>query len=142
MKPHITLLTLGVDDLEKSVAFYRGGLGLPTEGIVGTEFEYGVVAFFDLQHGVKLALWPRRSLAHDTNLPQQAASATEFTIGHTVGSKVEVDAVMDEARKAGATILKPAGDTFWGGYSGYFQDPDGHVWEIAWNPAWTGDQDQ
>jgi catechol 2,3-dioxygenase-like lactoylglutathione lyase family enzyme len=134
MKPRITLLTLGVSDLEKSVAFYRDGLGLPTEGIVGQEFEYGAVAFFQLQNGLLLALWPRTSIARDSGLPLQPASATEFTIGHNVGSKEEVDAVMEQARRAGAKIVKSSVDTFWGGYAGYFQDPDGHVWEIAWNP--------
>jgi uncharacterized protein len=134
MQPRITLLTLGVDDLERSLAFYRDGLGLPTQGIVGTEFEHGAVVFFNLQHGLKLALWPRRSLAHDTTIPLQPPSATEFTIGHNVGSQAEVDAVMEQAKRAGAKIVKPAGETFWGGYAGYFQDPDGHVWEVAWNP--------
>jgi uncharacterized protein len=134
MKPRITLLTLGVDDLDESLAFYRDGLGLPTEGIVGTEFEYGTVAFFDLQNGVKLTLWPRKSLAHDLNIPLQSRSATDVTIGHNVASKEEVDAAMEQAKRAGAKIIKPAQDTFWGGYAGYFQDPDDHVWEIAWNP--------
>jgi catechol 2,3-dioxygenase-like lactoylglutathione lyase family enzyme len=134
MKPHITLLTLAVDDLERALRFYRDGLGLPTKGIVGTEFEHGAVAFFELQPGLKLAVWPRKSLAHDTGIAQAAPSATEFSIGHNVGSREEVDAVMRQAAAAGATIVKPAGDAFWGGYSGYFQDPDGHLWEIAWNP--------
>lgn len=137
MKAHITLITLGVDDLEKSLEFYRDGLGLQTQGIVGTEFEYGAVAFFDLASGLKLALWRRDSIARDTLIPKTAPSPTEFTIGHNVGSKEEVDAVMAQAGKAGAKIVKAAGDTFWGGYSGYFQDPDGHLWEIAWNPEWT-----
>lgn len=134
MKPRITVLTLGVTDLNKSVQFYRDGLGLATEGIIGEEFEYGAVAFFDLQNGLKLALWPRKSISFDTKIPQHTPSATEFTIGHNVGSKEEVDAVMEEAKRAGATILKPAADTFWGGYAGYFQDPDEHVWEVVWNP--------
>jgi catechol 2,3-dioxygenase-like lactoylglutathione lyase family enzyme len=134
MKPRITVLTIGVDDLERSVRFYRDGLGLPTKGIVGTEFEYGAVAFFDLQHGVQLALWPRASIARDTGLPVEAPSATELTLGHNVNSKEEVDQVMAQAERAGARIVKRAGDTFWGGYAGYFQDPDGHLWEIAWNP--------
>jgi catechol 2,3-dioxygenase-like lactoylglutathione lyase family enzyme len=133
MKPRITLLTLGVDDLERSVAFYREGLGLKTPGIVGKEFEHGAVAFFDLDQGLKLALWPRDSIAHDTGLRKTTRSATEFTLGHNVKSIDEVDAVMAQAKKAGATIIKPASKTFWGGYSGYFQDPDGHVWEVAWN---------
>jgi uncharacterized protein len=134
MKPRITFLTLGVDDLERSLAFYREGLGLPTRGIVGREFEHGAVAFFELQAGLTLAIWPRDSIAHDTNVPRAGPSATEFTIGYNVASKEEVDAVMEQARRAGAKITRPAGETFWGGYSGYFQDPDDHLWEIAWNP--------
>lgn len=134
MKPRITLITLGVDDLDRAVRFYRDGLGLPTEGIVGTEFEHGAVAFFELQHGLKLALWPRASIAHDTKLPRSAPSPTDFTLAHNVSSQAEVDRVMDEARNAGATIVKPPQKTFYGGYAGYFQDPDGHLWEVAWNP--------
>lgn len=137
MKPHITLITLGVDDLQRAVRFYRDGLGLKTEGIVGKEFEHGAVAFFDLQAGLKLALWPRASLAHDAGIDPGARSATEFSIGHNVSSKAEVDNVMQQAAKAGAILVKPAQDTFWGGYAGYFQDPDGHLWEVAWNPQWT-----
>ncbi len=136
MKPRITVLTLGVDDLQRSLAFYRDGLGFPTQGIVGQEFEHGSVAFFDLQSGLRLALWARRDIAHDTGIPQSAPGPTEFTLGHNVGSKEEVDAVMEEARGAGAEIVKPAGTTFWGGYAGYFQDPDGHLWEVVWNPQW------
>ena len=136
MKPHITLLTLGVDDLDRAVAFYRDGLGLDTEGIVGTEFEHGQVAFFELAGGLKLALWPRASLAHDAGLPVGPASPTAFAIAHNVGARGEVDEVMAEAEAAGAAIVKPAADTFYGGYAGYFQDPDGHLWEVAWNPAW------
>jgi uncharacterized protein len=134
MKPRLSVLTLAVDDLERAVRFYRDGLGLETEGIIGTQFEHGAVAFFDLQSGVKLAVWPRESLAHDTGLKLGAPSATEFTLGHNVHSREEVEGVMAEAEKAGARILQPAKDAFWGGYSGYFQDPDGHVWEVVWNP--------
>ena len=134
MNPRITLITLGVDNLERSLAFYRDGLGLRTEGIVGKEFEHGAVAFFDLQPGLKLAIWPRDDIAHDTALSKSAHSPTEFTIGHNVGSREEVDAVMEQAKRAGAKITKPAGNTFWGGYAGYFQDPDDHVWEVVWNP--------
>lgn len=137
MKPRISVLTLGVDDLERAVAFYRDGLGLATEGIVGSEFEHGAVAFFDLQSQLKLAVWARGDLAHDAGLPTTAQSPGNVTIGHNVGGRDEVDAVMAEARKAGAKIVKPAEDTFWGGYAGYFQDPDGHVWEIVWNPAFA-----
>ena len=134
MKPRITVITIGVDDLERSLKFYRDGLGLPTEGIIGKEFEHGAVAFFDLQSGLKLAIWPRANIAHDANISKTAHSPTECTIGHNVGSKEEVDAVMAQAKRAGARILKPAGKTFWGGYAGYFQDPDDHVWEVVWNP--------
>lgn len=137
MKPRITVLTLGVDDLDRAVQFYRDGLGLHTDGIIGKEFEHGAVAFFDLQGGLKLALWPRASIAHDTGLPQGMPNAGEMTLGHNVNSKQEVDAVMAQASEAGATIVKLAHDTFWGGYAGYFQDPDGHVWEVVWNPQWA-----
>jgi catechol 2,3-dioxygenase-like lactoylglutathione lyase family enzyme len=137
MKPLITVITIGVDDLEASLRFYRDGLGLPTEGIIGKEFEHGAVVFIDLQPGLRLALWPRKSIAHDTGLPVSPASSTEMTLGHNVGSKAEVDEVMARASSAGAVIVKAAHDTFWGGYSGYFQDPDGHLWEIVWNPQWS-----
>jgi hypothetical protein len=136
MKPRISVITIGVDDLERSLRFYRDGLGLKTEGIIGTEFEYGAVAFFDLEAGLKLALYPRSSLAHDSTLPLGQPSATELSLGHNVSSKQEVNAVMEQARKSGAVIVKPAQDTFWGGYAGYFQDPDRHLWEIVWNPQW------
>lgn len=135
MKPRISVITLGVNDLEKAVDFYRVGLGLPTDGIVGKEFEHGAVAFFDLTSGLKLAVWAHDDIAHDTGLPKFVPSPTAFTIGHNVSRKDEVDEVMDQARSAGATIVKSAQDTFYGGYAGYFQDPDGHLWEIVWNPA-------
>jgi catechol 2,3-dioxygenase-like lactoylglutathione lyase family enzyme len=137
MKSRISLITLCVDNLEKAVGFYRDGLGLKTQGIVGTEFEYGAVAFFELEGGLRLALWPRKSLARDSGLVVAKPSATDFAIGHIVSSKAEVDAVMTQAEKAGAVIVKPAQETFWGGYAGYFQDPDHHLWEIAWNPQWS-----
>lgn len=134
MKPRITVITIGVDDLERALRFYREGLGLKTEGIVGKEFEHGAVVFFDLQAGLKLALWPRASLSHDSGLALGNPSSTEFTLGHNVSSKAEVDAVIEQAKHAGAVIVKPGQDTFWGGYAGYFQDPDGHLWEVVWNP--------
>jgi predicted lactoylglutathione lyase len=133
VKPRITLLTIGVNDLERALAFYRG-LGLSSEGIVGKECEHGAVAVFDLQNGLKLALWERKSIGHDAKIALQPPSATEFTIGHNVSSKKEVDAVMEQAKKAGARITDPAQDRFWGGYGGYFQDPDGHLWDVVWNP--------
>lgn len=134
MKPRVSVLTIGVSDLEAAVRFYRDGLGLKTEGIVGEQFEFGAVAFFDLQSGLRLALWPRESIAHDSGLPAGPVSPTEFTIGHNVSSRSEVDSVMEQAESAGATIVKPAQETFWGGYAGYFQDPDQHLWEVVWNP--------
>jgi len=135
MKPRVTLITLGVDDLERAVAFYRDGLDLETRGIVGQEFEHGAVAFFELEGGLRLALWPRESLGHDSGLPRSPNSPTDFALAHNVTTRAEVDRVMEEARRAGAHIVKPAADTFYGGYAGYFQDPDGHLWEVAWNPA-------
>ena len=136
MNPRITVITLGVDDLDVSLCFYRDGLGFSTEGIVGKEFEHGAVAFIDLQPGLRLALWPRSSISHDTGLKAGAANPTDMTLGHNVSSKAEVDEVMARAAAAGATIVKPAHDTIWGGYSGYFQDTDEHLWEIVWNPHW------
>ncbi|SRR5690554_2744403 len=136
MKPRITVITIGVEDLEKSLRFYRDGLGFSTEGIVGKEFQHGAVVFIDLQPGLRLALWPRTSIGHDTGLAVGVANPTEITLGHNVSSKAEVDEVMATAASAGAAIVKSAHDTFWGGYSGYFQDPDGHLWEVVWNPQW------
>ena len=118
MQPHLTVLTIGVDDLQRALAFYRDGLGLKTEGIVGTEFEYGAVAFFDLRG----------------TMAKTAPSPTDFTLGHNVKARRDVDLVMAQAEAAGARIVKRQADTFWGGYAGYFQDPDGHLWEVVWNP--------
>jgi catechol 2,3-dioxygenase-like lactoylglutathione lyase family enzyme len=134
VKARITVLTAGVDDLERSLRFYRDGLGLPTQGIIGTQFEHGAVAFFELQGGLKLAVWARDNLAHDCGLPKSPHSPTDFSIGHNVASEQEVDAVMELAAKAGARIVKKAQKTFWGGYAGYFQDPDGHLWEVVFQP--------
>jgi uncharacterized protein len=136
VKPRIKVLTLGVDSLERSLAFYRDGLGLATRGIVGAEFEYGAVVFFEMNDDLILALYPKVSLAKDAKVSVGTRSAPAFSIGHIVKSKQEVDSVMRAAAKAGATITDPAHDRFWGGYSGYFQDLDGHLWEIAWNPQW------
>ena len=133
MKPRLSVLTLCVDDLERAVRFYRA-LGLQTSGIIGQEFEHGAVAFFDLQPGLKLAVWPRKSLSHDSGIPVGKPSATEVSLGHNVSSPEEVDAVMKQAAEAGATVVKAAQKTFWGGYAGYFQDPDGHLWEVVFNP--------
>ena len=134
MKPHISVLTLGVADLERAFAFYRNGLGLPSQGIVGREFDHGAVAFFDLSGGLRLAIWAQDDIAFDTSLPKTPASPTAFTIGHNVSDRTEVDAVMAQAKRAGAEIVKPPQETFYGGYAGYFRDPDGHLWEVVWNP--------
>ncbi|MBW3634333.1 MAG: VOC family protein [Chloroflexi bacterium] len=136
MKAAINVITLGVRDLEKALAFYRDSLGLPTKGVVGTEFEGGAVVFFPMEGGLVLALYPKRELAKDAGLAfdDHTSSSIELSIGHLVGSKEDVNQVMKQAEDAGAKIIDPAHDRFWGGFSGYFQDPDGHVWEIAWNP--------
>ncbi len=135
MKPRINVITLGVDDLERSLAFYRDGLGLPTKGIIGTEFEDGAVVFFDMNEDLILALYPRSALAKDAKIQVSPPSPSELTIGQLVRSKKEVDAIMQQAERAGAHVTDPARDRFWGGYSGYFQDLDGHLWEIVWNPS-------
>lgn len=142
MRPAVSLVTLGVDDLERAVAFYRDGLGWPTRGIVGTEFENGAVAFFALESGLKLALWPRKSLAADAGLPDaggagRAVSSAEFSLAHNVASAAEVDAAMAQAERAGAAIVKRAQPTFYGGHAGYFRDPDGHLWEVVFNPGFA-----
>jgi uncharacterized protein len=135
MKSRLSVLTLGVQDLERSLAFYRDGLGFQTKGIVGEEFDYGAVVFVDLQRGLRLALWPSQSLARDTGLPLQADGVHRVSLGHNVSSREEVDAVIEQAGGVGAAIVKEPDDTFYGGYAGYFQDPDNFLWEIVWNPA-------
>ena len=135
MKPFIKVITLAVEDLERSLAFYRDGMGLETDGIIGTEFEYGAVVFFHLRSGLILALWPKASLSVEANIPLSEIHSGGITLANNVRSKAEVDDVMAQAARAGATISDPARDRFFGGYSGYFQDPDGHIWEIIWNPG-------
>ncbi len=137
MKPRIKVLTLGVSDLEKSLAFYRDGMGLTTKGIIGQEFEGGAVVFFNMNDDLILALYPTASLSKDAKITATQARLGAVSIGHIVKSKEEVDAVMKQAEQAGAVITDRAHDRFWGGYSGYFHDPDGHLWEIAWNPQWS-----
>jgi catechol 2,3-dioxygenase-like lactoylglutathione lyase family enzyme len=134
MKSRVNVLTIGVDNLEKSYEFYHNGLGLASKGIVGKEFENGAIAFFDLQNGIELAIYERKHLALDAAIPMSVPSASEFSIGHNVRSKAEVDALMEQAKNAGAKITEHAKDRFWGGYSGYYQDPDGHLWEVVYNP--------
>jgi catechol 2,3-dioxygenase-like lactoylglutathione lyase family enzyme len=137
MRPLVSLITLGVDDLERAVAFYRDGLGWPTKGIVGADIPDGAVAFFRLDSGLKLGLWPRSSLAADSGLPLQPRSATEFSLAHNVDSEAEVDAALALAERAGGHVVRSARKTAWGGYAGSFQDPDGHLWEVAFNPGFA-----
>lgn len=127
MDPRLSIVTLGVDNLEDAVAFYRDGLGLPK-----LESE-GEIAFFDLG-GTQLALYPWEALAEDATVSADGSGFRGVTLAHNAESKERVEAVLEEAAAAGATIVKPAQDVFWGGYSGYFADPDGHLWEVAWNP--------
>jgi catechol 2,3-dioxygenase-like lactoylglutathione lyase family enzyme len=136
MNASISVVTLGVEDLDRALAFYRDGLGLPSQGIVGTEFEGGAVAFFRLAGGLILALWPRESLARETGLAPSVPmfGAAGFSLGHNVDSRAAVDRVMAEAAAAGARIIAAGEDRAWGGYSGYFQDLDGYLWEVVWNP--------
>jgi uncharacterized protein len=131
MKPRVNVVTLGVENFAASLNFYRDGLGFPTQGEVT---EDDPIAFFDLQSGLILALFRRSELAHDAGVPMSAPASANFTLGHFVHSREEVDAVMAQAQEIGAKITDPAHDRPWGIYSGYFQDPDGHLWEIIWNP--------
>jgi catechol 2,3-dioxygenase-like lactoylglutathione lyase family enzyme len=147
MKPRISVITLGVNDLEKSLAFYRYGLGLQTNGIIGTEFKgdethpSGAAAMFELQNGVILALYPRTELAKDAKEPVGVSSPIEFSVGHLVQNKEEVDALIRQAEIAGATVTDGPHDRPWGIYSGYFKDLDGHLWEIIFNPEMLPDPD-
>jgi catechol 2,3-dioxygenase-like lactoylglutathione lyase family enzyme len=140
MEPRVHVLTLAVTDLERALAFYRDGLGLATEGVIGTEFPgdeatpAGAVVMFELDGGLILALWPRTELAKDAEIPLGPAQPGEFSIGHAVGSRADVDALLAGAEAAGATLTGPPHERPWGLYSGYFRDPDGHLWEILWNP--------
>jgi catechol 2,3-dioxygenase-like lactoylglutathione lyase family enzyme len=141
MKPRIHIITLAVADLGRALAFYRDGLGFPTEGLIGTEFTGnqtipdGTTAVFHLDGGLMLSIYPRSELAKDALVPLTGAKPGEFSIGHAVASRPEVDEVIARAQTAGATVTDPPHDRPWGIYSGYFQDPDGHLWEVIWNPA-------
>jgi catechol 2,3-dioxygenase-like lactoylglutathione lyase family enzyme len=133
MEPRFAVLTLGVDNLERAYKFYHEGLGFPSKGIVGQEFEHGKVAFFNLKNGITLAIYSRKDLAWDAGIPDSLPSPAEFSIAYNAKDTAEVDSVMELAKHAGATITKPAQKAFWGGYHGYFEDPDGHLWEILWS---------
>ena len=135
MEPRITVITLAVEDLDRAVAFYRDGLGWPTQGIVGREFPDGAVVFFDLANGLKLALWPRVSLARDAGVEPGPGSPTELSLGHNVRSPADVDAAYGRVVAAGGIGIREPHPTFWGGYAAYVQDPDGHLWELVFNPG-------
>ena len=143
MEPHVDVLTLGVGDLERALAFYRA-LGLESPGVIGTQFEgdettpAGAAAMFELRGGLILALYPCSELAKDASVPLERTTGA-FSIGHLVASRAEVDAVLARAEAAGATLTDEAHERPWGIYSGYFRDPDGHLWEIIWNPRQSGD---
>lgn len=128
MEPRINLVTLGVADIARARLFYERGLGFP---VVGPSDEN--VVFMKLGHLI-LALWDKAALADDMKLPMSPGGETRVSLAYVAHSKEAVDQVFVLARKAGATILKEPQDVFWGGYAGYFADPDGHAWEIAWNP--------
>lgn len=129
MKPKISIITLGVRDLERAVRFYGDGLGLPRY-----DFDGESIAFFELE-GTWLALYPIDRLAEDIGIPNDAGRGFGgVTLAHNVATKPEVDAILERAVQAGAALVKPAQDVFWGGYSGYFRDPEGHYWEVAFNP--------
>jgi uncharacterized protein len=140
MRPAFHVLTLGVADLERALRFYRDGLGFPSEGIIATEYPgdetnaAGAIAMFHLDGGLILSLYPRAELAKDSRIPPSPPSSVEFSIGHAVRTRDEVDQLITDAQDAGATITNRPHDRPWGIYSGYFQDPDGHLWEILWNP--------
>jgi hypothetical protein len=140
MEPCVHVITLAVDDLQRALTFYRDGLGLPTTGVVGDEYEgsdtepAGAIAIFKLNGGLILSLYPRVELAKDARIPPTPPASGEFSIGHIVAERTEVDALLAQAQAAGATLTDEAHERPWGIYSGYFRDPDGHLWEIIWNP--------
>jgi uncharacterized protein len=140
MDARIDIITLAVDDLDRALAFYRDGLGLESRGVIGTEFvgdevtPAGPLALFELRGGTMMALYPRTELAKDAHVALGAPKTGEFSIGHLVSSRAEVDALLSQAQAAGATLTDQPHERPWGIYSGYFRDPDGHLWEIIWNP--------
>lgn len=141
MKPRIHVITLGVEDLERSLSFYRDGLGLPSKGITGTQFAgdeknpAGAVAMFTLEDGLILSLYPRSELAKDAGIDPSHTAGSGVSIGHLVDSPGDVDRLLELAARAGGRVLGPAHERAWGIYSGYFSDPDGHLWEIIHFPG-------
>ena len=146
MRPSIRVVTLAVADLERAFAFYRDGLGLASSGIIATELydevsgAAGAIAMFKLDGGLILSLYPRTDLAKDAGVAADATSRTEFSLGHAVESREEVDAVLARAEAAGARLTGGPRERPWGIYSGYFEDPDGHLWEVMWDPELPDDE--
>lgn len=140
MEPRLHVITLAVGDLERALAFYRDGLGLESSGVVGAEWTdqetgaNGAVALFELDGGLILSLYPRADLARDAGIAVGPPQSGEFSLGQLVRSRAEVDRLLERAAAAGA-VVAPARDRPWGIYSGYFRDPDGHLWEVIWNPG-------
>lgn len=143
MKPRIHVITLAVDDLERALRFYRDGLGFASARVLGAQIAgdethaAGAVVVIELERGPVLCLYPRSELAKDAGVPRSAPSRTELSIGHAVESRAAVDALLAEAEAAGARVTDRPHERPWGIYSGYFEDPDGHLWEVLWNPALT-----
>jgi predicted lactoylglutathione lyase len=135
MKPRINVITIAVNNLEKSFDFYSIGLGWQSDGIVGADIENGAVAFFNLSNGLVLALWPKQSLLNDANINEvEQSQTTSFSLGYNVNSKEDVDEAIRIAIQSGGQLVDPAADRAWGGYSGYFKDLDGHLWDVVYNP--------
>ncbi|MBW4579750.1 MAG: VOC family protein [Tildeniella nuda ZEHNDER 1965/U140] len=133
MQQRVSLITLGVQDLQRSLQFYRDGLGWKPASNSNDD-----ITFFQLG-GVVLALYPRTELAEDATIDATGTGFSGITLSYNTKSREEVDTVLQLIEQLGETIVKPAQDVFWGGYSGYFADPDGHLWEVAWNPFWEFD---
>jgi len=140
VEPRVNVITLAVEDLERALAFYRDGLGFGSQGIIGADWRdartgaNGAAALFDLHNGLILSLYPRRDLALDAELDPRPPHGGDFSLGQLVQSRDEVDELLRKAKAAGARVTE-AHDRPWGIYSGYFRDPDGHLWEVIWNPS-------
>lgn len=140
MDARVDVITLAVSDLDRALGFYRDGLGLESQGVIATEYAgdnekpAGAIVLFELAGGALLALYPRTELAKDARIPLGDPTPGEFSLGHLVASRAEVDELLDRAQAAGATLTDAPHERPWGIYSGYFRDPDGHLWEVIWNP--------
>jgi uncharacterized protein len=146
MEPRLDVITLAVDDLERALVFYRDGLGLQTTGVVASDLvdektgAGGAIVIFKLESGLILALYPRTELAKDAAVSAGPPQIGQFSLGQLVASRADVDRILEQAAAAGAVVTPPH-DRPWGIYSGYFRDPDGHLWEIIWNPGRASESD-